>query len=109
FQTQGQPLLNGYGGFHTIAAVAIAHTETQRYDSIAADPETEEHLFELITPVFAMSIGRPGGSWGLRFVCVCSIQGNSRRVLMQPLCGNGIDLQGVESHGAIHLVEISRK
>src|SRR5207248_7994600 len=50
-QTQGQTLLNGYGGFHTIAAVAIAHTDTQRYASIPTHPETEEHLFEIVPPV----------------------------------------------------------
>src|SRR5215475_7674535 len=106
---QRQTLLNRHRRLHTITAVAVPHPEAHRDTSIAADPETEEHLFEIITTVFAMTIGRPGGSWGLRFVCVCSIQGNSRRVLMQPWCGNGIDLQCVESNGAIHLVEIGRK
>src|SRR4029450_346129 len=106
---QRQTLLNRPRRLHTITAVTVPHPEAHRDTSIAADPETEEHLFELIPPVFAMAIGRPGGSWGLRFVGVCSIQGNGRRVLMQPWGGNGIDLQGVESNGAIHLVEIGRK
>src|SRR5215510_15835875 len=71
---QRQTLLNRHRRLHTITAVAVPHPKAHRDTSIAADPETQEHLFEIITPVFAMAIGRPGGSWGLRFVCVGSIQ-----------------------------------
>src|SRR5215510_11266145 len=107
--TQRQTLLNRHRRFHTITPVAVPHPEAHWDPSIAADPETQEHLFEIITPVFAMAIGRPGSSWSFRFVCVCSIQGNGGRVLMQPWGGNGIDLQCFESLGAIHLVEIGCK
>jgi hypothetical protein len=106
---QRQTLLNRYRSLHTITTVTVPHPEAHRDPAIAAYPETEEHLFEIITTVFAMSIGRPGGSWSLRFVGICSIQGNGRRVLMQPWGGNGLDLQCLESNGAIHLVEIGRK
>jgi hypothetical protein len=55
-QAQGQTLLNRQWDFHTIAAIAIPHTETQGYASIPTHTETEQHLFEVITPVFAMPI-----------------------------------------------------
>jgi hypothetical protein len=105
---QRQTLLQRHRRLHTLTAVAVPHPEAHRDTSIAADPETEEHLCESITTVLALAIGRPGGSWGLRFVCVGSRQGNGGRVLMPPWCGNGIDLQGVERNGAIHLVEMGR-
>src|SRR5215813_12287637 len=95
---QRQTLLNRHRRLHTITAVAVPHPEAHRDTSIAAAPEPEEHLFASIPTVFALSIGRPGGAWGLRFVCVCSLQGNGRRVLMQPRCGHGIDRQCVARH-----------
>jgi hypothetical protein len=64
---------------------------------------------ELITPVLAMAIRRPRGAWGLRCVCVGSIQGKGRRVLRQPGCGKSLDLQCFEGDRAQHLVEIGRK
>jgi hypothetical protein len=40
-QAQGPTFFDRYGGFHTVAAVAIPHTNTQRYASIPADTKTE--------------------------------------------------------------------
>ena len=57
---QRQTLLNRHRRLHTFTAVAVPHPEAHRDTAIAADPETEEHLFEIITTVFAMAIGRPG-------------------------------------------------
>ena len=108
-QTQGQTLLNGYGGFHTIAAVAIAHTDTQRYASIPTHPETEEHLFEIVPPVFAMPVSRPGGSQCLRFVLIRAIEHNRCGVLMQPRRRDAIDLQCFEGKSAKDAVEIGAK
>jgi len=50
FQPQGQTLCNGDGGFHTIAAIAIAHPEPQRDAAISTHAETEQHLFEIVPP-----------------------------------------------------------
>ena len=70
---QRQTRRNRHRRLHTLTAVAVPHPEAHRDPASAAAPETEEPLFEIITPVLAMARGRPGGSGGLRFVCVCSI------------------------------------
>ena len=102
-QAQGQTLLNRDGRFHTITAVAIPQAEAQGQPAIPTHAETEEHLFEIVTPVFAMPIGRPGRLRGLRFVLIRPIERNGRGVLMQPGRRDGIDLQGFEGNGAKHL------
>src|SRR4029450_10577733 len=76
---QRQTLLKRHRRLHTSTAIAVPPPEAHRDPASAADPETEAHRFEIITPVFALSRGRPGGSGGLRFVGVCSIQGNGGR------------------------------
>ena len=63
-------------------------------------------------PVFAGPIGRtrrdrPFARAGL--LLLGSIQGNRRRILMEPWCREGIDLQGVERDRAKHGVEIRGK
>jgi hypothetical protein len=108
-QAQGQTLFNRYRGFYTIAAVAVADTEAQGYATIPAHAKTEEYLFEVVTPVFAMPVGRPRSSRHLRFVLIGPIEGNRGGVLMQPRCRDGIDLQGFEGHCTKHGVEIGRK
>jgi hypothetical protein len=57
-QPQGQTLLNGYGGFHTITAVPIAQAHAQRYPPIPTHAETQQDLLEIVTTVFALPIGR---------------------------------------------------
>ena len=61
-QAQGEALLNRERRFHTVAAVAIPYAHTQRQPAIATHPETEEHLFEIVAPVFAMPVGWSGAS-----------------------------------------------
>jgi len=107
-QPQGQTLLNGYGGFHTIAAVAITHTEAEGDSAIPTHAQTEEALFEVVTTVLAMPISRRRSAWGLRCVLIGPIEGN-RRVLRQPGHRDGIDLQGFEGDRPTHRIEISRK
>jgi hypothetical protein len=108
-QPQGQTLRKGYGGFHTIAAVAITHTEAEGYAAVPTHAQTEEDLFEVVTTVFAMPISRPRSAWGLRFVRIGPIEGNRGGVLMQPGRRDGRDLQGFEGDCPKHRVEIGRK
>src|SRR5438128_2459853 len=108
-QAQGQTLRNRHGGFHTIAAVAITHPEAQRYTAIPAHAKTEEHLFEVVTPVFAMPVRRPWGPWGLRLLLIRAIERNAGGILMQPGRRDGIDLQRFERHSAEDMIEIRRK
>src|SRR5262249_55415120 len=108
-QAQCQTLLNRERGFHTITAVAIPHSEAQGDAAISTDPETEEHLFEISTAVFAVSISRAGRRWDLRGILIGAIEHNSRSVLMEPGRRNGIDLQRFESDRVKHRVEIGGK
>src|SRR5262249_42956385 len=64
-QAQGQTFLNRYRGFHTVAAIAIPHTQAQRDAAIPADTKTEQDLFEIVPPVFTMAVSRPRRPWGL--------------------------------------------
>jgi hypothetical protein len=108
-QAQRQTLFNGAWCFHTITAVAIPQANAQGYPSIPAYAETQQDLFEIGTPIFTMPIGRSGRPVSLRFVLIDAIERNGRRVLMQPGRRERIDLQGFESDGAKHGVEIGRK
>jgi hypothetical protein len=108
-QAQGQTLLNSLWNFHAIAAVAITHANPQRYAAIPTHPETEEHLLEIVPPVFAVPVGRPGSPWCLRCVLIGPIERNRRGVLMEPGRRNGIDFQRFKGEGAKHLVQIGGK
>ena len=66
-------------------------------------------MFEVVTPVFAMPIGRPRSPRGLRCVLISPIEGNRGGVLMQPGRRDGIDLQGFEGDRAKYRVEIGRR
>src|SRR5262249_525225 len=92
-QPQGQTLLNGYWGFHTVTAVPITHAQAQGDAAISTHAETEEHLFEIVSSVFAMPVGRPWGASYLRLVPLRAIERNRRGILMQPGCREGIALQ----------------
>src|SRR4030095_3910092 len=91
-QAQRQTLRNRQGCFDTITVVAIPYADTEGWSSITTHPETQEHLFEIVTPVFAMPVSGPGGSHRLWFVRIGSIEGNRRAVLMQPGSRDGVDL-----------------
>src|SRR5262245_53418241 len=89
-QAQGQTLCNRYRGFDTTAAVAVVDTEAQGDAASPAHAQTEEHLFEVISPVFAMPVGRPRSPQRLRVVLIGPIEGNRGGVLMQPRYRDGI-------------------
>jgi hypothetical protein len=107
--TSGQTLRNGYRGFHTITAVAIAQAHTQGYAPIPAHAKTQQDLFEIVPPVFAMPISRPRRPWRLRCVLIGPIEGNRGGVLVQPGRRYGIDSEGIEGDRTEHRVEIGRK
>src|SRR5262249_36686648 len=74
--------------------------------------EAQEHLFEIITPIFAVPIGRPG--WDqpcdrARRLLIGPIQGARGCILMEPGGREGRDVQGVEGDGPKHAVEIRAK
>jgi hypothetical protein len=89
--------------------IAIPYADPQGYASIPTHAETEQHLFEVVTTVFAMPVGRPRRPRHVRFVLIGPIEGNRSGILMQPGRRKGIDLQGFEGDRTKHRVEIGRK
>src|SRR5262249_33044363 len=86
---------------------ANAHCE-----ALTADAETEEHLLESIMSIFAVPISRPRRDRpcaGAGFLLIGSIQGDRRRILIEPWGREGIDLQGVEGDRPKHAVEMRGK
>jgi len=87
-------------------AIAQAHAERE---AITADAETQEDLLEIIPPIFAVPIGRPGRDqpcdWAGRLL-IGPIEGDGRCILMEPGCREGINVQGVEGDGTKDAVEL---
>jgi hypothetical protein len=56
-KAKGQTFLNCYGGLGTVTGIPIAKAHAQR-EALTAHAETQEYLLEIITPIFAVPIGR---------------------------------------------------
>jgi hypothetical protein len=108
-QAQGQPFFNRHGSVHTIAAVAITHTKAQGDSAIPMHAQTEEHLLEVGTSVFAMPVGRSRRPRRLRIVRLGPLECNRGGVLRPPGRREGIDRQGSQGDCAQDPVEIGRK
>ena len=85
-EAERQTLLNRHGGLGAVTGIAIAHAHAER-EAITAHAETQEHLLEIIMPIFAVPIGRtrrdrPFAWAGL--LLIGPIQGDRRRILMEP-------------------------
>jgi hypothetical protein len=116
---QREAFLNGQWGFDAITRVAIADAHAQGQSAIATHPQTQQDLLQIIAAIFTMAIR---GARGHRVLLVLGplrvrrglplispIQGNRRGILMEPGSGDGVHLQGLEGHGAKHLIEIGGK
>ena len=108
-QAQREALLNRHRRLHTVTRLPIPPPESQRPPAIATHAETQEHLFAIATPIFTLSIGRPGRSRSLWLVLIRPLERNRRGGLMEPRRGQGIDRQSFEGNSAQHLVEIGGK
>ena len=98
-------------GSRCVTGIPIAKAHAQR-EALTAHAETQEHLLEIIMPLFAVPIGRP--RWDRPFaraglLFISSVQGNRRGILMEPGSREGIDLQGVEGDRSKHAIEIHGK
>src|SRR5262249_13037480 len=90
-ETECQTLLDGHGGLRAATGIAIANAHAER-EPVTAHAETQKHLFEIITPIFAVPI-----SWTRRarfctragLLLIGPIQRNGSRILMEPGCRNG--------------------
>src|SRR4029450_4016541 len=104
-------LRNGYGGLCAVTGIAITHPEAER-EASTAHAETQEDLLEVIPPIFAVPISRPGGDKPRNRadrLLIGPIQADRRRILMEPGGREGIDLQGVECDSPKDAVELRGK
>jgi len=109
FQASGETRFHGERCFHTLTPVPIPQPQTHREAAIPTHAETEEPLLEIVAPVLAGPVGRPGSPWWLRFVLIGPIKRQRRGGLRESGRRHGIDLQRFQGEGATHLVEIGSK
>jgi hypothetical protein len=115
-ESQRETFLDDNRRLGAITRVAIVNPQAQWQSSITAYPETQKHLLEIIGPIFAVPIGRTRrhrALWRLGGLAVCAcrrligtLQGNRRRILMEPRRWDRIDLERPPGHGAKHPIEI---
>src|SRR4029453_8289629 len=110
-EAKGDTFLNRYGSLGTVTGIPIAQAHAQR-EPITAHAETQEHFLEIITPIFAVPIGRTRGDQPFAragLLLIGPIQGNRCRVLMQPRGREGLDIRGVKSNSPKPTVEMGGK
>ena len=56
-EAERQALLNRHGGLCAVTGIPIAHAQAEG-EAITAHAETQEHLLEIIMPIFAVPISR---------------------------------------------------
>jgi hypothetical protein len=106
-----QALLNRHRSLCTIIGIAITNAQAE-WEPVTAHAETQKHLFEIITPIFAVPIGRPRRDRlyaPVGLLLLLSIEGDRRRILVQPGSRDSIDLQGMKCDRTKHPVEMHCK
>ena len=83
--------------------------ETERQPTIPADAKAEEHLFEVVTAVFVMAIGRAGGPRHPRGILIGALERHGWGVLRQPRCQEGVPLQRRARDSSKHTLEMRHK
>jgi hypothetical protein len=107
-QAPGQTRCKRHGRVPTIAALALTPTKAPGAAASPTHAQTEKHLCEGGTPVFALPVGRSRRPQRLRFVLIGPIEPKGRGVLRQPGRWEGRDLQGSQGDRAQHPVEMGR-
>src|SRR5215510_14062654 len=110
-EAERHTLLDRYGCLCAITGIAVAQAHAER-ETLTTHTETQEHLLKIIPPIFAVPIGRPGRERPFAragHLLIGPIQGDRRRILMQPWGRESIDLQGVERDRTKHAVELRSK
>src|SRR5262249_21191450 len=110
-ETERHTFLNCHRGFCAVTGIAIAQAHAE-WEAITVHAETQEDLLEIIPPIFAVPISRPG--WDkprnrADRLLIGPIQADRRRILMEPGGREGIDLQGVEGDSPKDAVELRGK
>src|SRR5262245_16716146 len=110
-ETERHTLFDRHGSLCAVTGVPIAQAHAE-WKALTADAETQEDLLEILTPIFAVPIGRPGWDqpcdWSGRLL-IGPIQGDGRGILMEPGGREGINVQGVECDGTKDAVELRGK
>jgi hypothetical protein len=91
--------------------MTIAHAQAEG-KAITAHAKTQEPLLEIIMPIFAGPISRTRRDWPFApvgLLLISSIEGDRRRILVQPGGRDGIDRQGLQRDSTKHTVQIRRK
>ena len=87
--------------------MAIAHAEAE-WEAKTAHAETQEHWLEIIMAIFAVPIRRT--RWDLPprggLLLIGPIEGDCRRILVQPGGCDGIDIQGIEGERTTYPVQM---
>jgi hypothetical protein len=99
--------------------MAIAEPQAERASTVSTDAETQQHLLELRVAIFVVSMDRAWGHRGGRRLCLLRhglwvscigpIEGNRRRILMEPQRREGLESKAFERHGPKHLVQVGGK
>src|SRR4029453_5720984 len=103
-EPQSQALLNAHGALSAVTGIAIAHAEAE-WEAFTAHAETQEHLLEIIMSIFAVPIRRTRWDWPLTpvgLLLIGPIEGDRRRILVQPGGRDGIDIEGIERDPTNH-------
>ena len=110
-ETKRHTFLDRHGSVCTVTRIASpqAHAE---WEALTAHTETQEDLLAIITPLFALPLGRPG--WDkprhrADLLLRGAIQADRCGILLAPGCREGIDLQGVEGDRTKHAGELRGK
>jgi hypothetical protein len=104
-EAECQAFLNGVTHVEAITCIAVTEPHTQWPATIPTDAETQENLLEVRPAVLGMARGGARGCGACRRF-IGAIEGNRRRILMEPRRGDGIGLQSMEGDGSKHLVEM---
>src|SRR5262249_27776093 len=100
-----------HGGLSAVTDIAIAHAQAA-WEALTTYAETQEHLLEIIMAIFAVPIRRTRWDWPLTpvgLLFIGPIEGDRRRILVQPGGRDGIDIEGMERDRPKHAVQRRRK
>ena len=110
-ECEGHTCLNRPRGLGAVTGRPIAPAQAPR-EAITADAATQEHLLEISRPSLAGPIGRPRRDRPCDragFRLLGAVQGDRRRLLMEPGGRAGRDLQSVEGDRPKHAVAMGGK
>jgi hypothetical protein len=110
-EAECQALCKRHGGLCAVTGITIAEAHAE-WQPLTAYAKTQEHVLEIIMPILAVAIRRPRRDWPVApvgLLLIRSIEGDRRRLLVQPGSREGIDLQSMERDRPKQPVQMRRK